>query len=81
MKVKMYGDTCEGPCVAEQSTKNTIQPGFPGLFRTLTAMWVEKYAYFLFVLGFHPRTMSSSDRQNGCFSFLTMYVELYFHTR
>ena len=32
MNVQTCGDTCEGPCAAEQWTKNTMQPPLPGSF-------------------------------------------------
>jgi hypothetical protein len=44
MKVQTCGDTCEGACAAEQHTKNTMQPGWPGSF-LLSLMRTDKHSH------------------------------------
>ncbi len=44
MKVQTCGDTCEGPCAAEQRTKNTMQPGLSGPFLP-SLMRTEKHSH------------------------------------
>jgi hypothetical protein len=49
MKVQTCGDPCEGACVGEQHTKNTMEPGLSGPFLP-SLMRTEKHSHWLVVL-------------------------------